>query len=237
MASYAMKNLLQAARRRWSRQRRRRLVGRAYDMALEMARVIPRHARVLDVGCGNGFIAHHLTAMLGTRVIGLDVAKGTDAPIKYLRYDGARFPVPDRSFDAVLLCYVLHHAQDSGIVLDEVRRVLRGAGLVVIYEDIPRAWWDRFVCWTHDLRWRGRTGRCAFRGDAEWRTLFDSFGFEMVEERRLSRWRNIAHPVSRQFYALKGAQHRQIGYGDRKSGTLTLTSVCSPAATLINSAF
>jgi SAM-dependent methyltransferase len=198
-----MTDLLQGVRRRWRRQRRRRLVGRAYDMALEVARVLPRHARLLDVGCGNGFIAYHLTAMLGARVVGLDLWDGTDAPIKYLRYDGARFPVPDRSFDAVLLCYVLHHAQDFRAVLSEVRRVLCDGGLAVVYEDIPRGRWDRFVCWTHHLRWQGRTGPCTFRREPEWRALFGSFGFEVVAERPLSRWRNLAHPVRRRFYVLK----------------------------------
>jgi ubiquinone/menaquinone biosynthesis C-methylase UbiE len=181
-------------------------------MALEVARVIPRQTRVLDVGCGNGFIAHHLTAMLGANVIGIDLAKGTAAPIKYLRYDGTRFPVLDQSFDAVLLCYVLHHAQDFRMVLGEVCRVLCDGGLVIVYEDIPCCWWDRFLCWTHDLRWRGRTGHCIFRREAEWRTLFGSFGFEVVSERPLSRWRNLAHPVCRRFYVLKsnGAQRFEL---------------------------
>ncbi len=165
--------------------------------------MVPRRARVLDVGCGNGFIAHHLTAMLGARVVGLDVAAGAVAPIEYLRYDGTRFPVLDRSFDAVLLCYVLHHAQDFRVVMGEVRRVLRDGGLVVVYEDIPLRLWDRFICWTHDLRWRGRTGHCVFRREPEWRAMFGSFGFEIVAERRLSRWRNLAHPVCRRFYVLK----------------------------------
>ena len=53
--------------------RRRRKVGRAYDMALEVARTLPLRANVLDVGCGNGFIAHYLSGMLGTSVVGLDV--------------------------------------------------------------------------------------------------------------------------------------------------------------------
>src|SRR5437870_6322744 len=80
-------------KRRWARERRRRKVGRAYDMALEIARVIPRGSEVLDVGCGNGFIAHHLSAMLGTSVVGIDLEASCDAPIDYRRYDGARFPV------------------------------------------------------------------------------------------------------------------------------------------------
>lgn len=172
-------------------------------MALEIARVLVEGMRVLDVGCGNGFIAHHLTALLGKRVVGLDVMKRTAARIDYLCYDGLRFPLPDDSFDAVLLCYVLHHAQDLGAVLMEVRRVLREGGLIVVYEDIPRNLWDRLMCITHDLKWRWRTGRCSFRQDGEWQTLFASYGFDVILERTLSRWRNLAYTVRRGFYVLR----------------------------------
>lgn len=150
--------------RRFERELRRRKVGRAYDMALEIARVIPPGSEVLDVGCGNGFIAHHLSAMLGSPVVGIDLGNSADAPIDYRRYDGAQFPLLDDSFDAVLLCYVLHHAQDVGVVLNEMRRVLRAGGLAIIYEDIPRSWLDKGVCWIHNQQWRSRTGPCRFRG-------------------------------------------------------------------------
>jgi len=86
---------------------------------------MPRHSRVLDVGCGNGFIAHHLSAMVGAEVTGIDLDESAPAPIDYLRFDGSHFPVEDKSFDGVLFCYVLHHAQDLGAILSEVRRVLR----------------------------------------------------------------------------------------------------------------
>ena len=190
-------------KRRWARERRRRKVGRAYDMALEIARVIPRASEVLDVGCGNGFIAHHLSAMLGRSVVGIDLGSSAEAAIDYRSYDGSRFPASDASFDAVTLCYVLHHAQDFRVLLSEMRRVLRHGGLAVIYEDIPQTRWDRGICWVHNRQWQGRTGRCTFRRESEWRTLFKSLGFEIVSERPLSRWRNLTHPVSRKFYVLK----------------------------------
>ncbi len=172
-------------------------------MALEIARVIPYGSEVLDMGCGNGYIAHHLSAMLGPGAVGIDLGRSAEAPIDYRQCDGARFPAPDKSFDAVLLCYVLHHAQDVSLVLNEVRRVLRPGGLAVIYEDIPRTWWDKGVCWIHNQRWRGRTGPCTFRRASDWRSLFETFGFEIVSERRLSRWRNLTHLVRRRFYVLK----------------------------------
>ena len=189
--------------RRLKRERRRRKVGRAYDMALEIARAVPHGSEILDVGCGNGFIAHHLSAMLGTSTVGIDLSSSVAAPIDYRRYDGARFPAPDKSFDAVLLCYVLHHAQDVGLVLKEMRRVLRDGGFAVIYEDIPLSLWDKGVCWIHNQQWRGRTGPCRFRHEHEWRTMFSSFNFEIVIERRLSRGRNLTHPVARRLFVLR----------------------------------
>src|SRR5258708_38727457 len=186
--------------RRFERERRRRKVGRAYDMALEIARAVPYGSKVLDVGCGNGFITHHLSALLGTSVAGIDLNSRPEAPIDYRRYDGARLPAPDKSFDVVLLCYVLHHAQDVSVVLKEVRRVLRDGGLVVIYEDIPETWWDKGVCWIHNQQWRSRTGPCRFRREPEWHVLFSAFRFEIVTERRRSRLRNLAHPVRRRFF-------------------------------------
>jgi ubiquinone/menaquinone biosynthesis C-methylase UbiE len=197
--------LLQGIKRRWARERRRRKVGRAFDMALEIARVIPRGSKVLDVGCGNGFIAHHLGALLGTAAVGIDLGASADAPIDYRQYDGARFPAPDNAFDAVLLCYVLHHAQDAAVVLTEIRRVLRDGGLAVIYEDIPERWWDKGACWIHNRQWRERTGPCTFRSDSEWRLLFKSMGFQIITARKLSRWRNLTHPVSRMSYLLLNA--------------------------------
>lgn len=192
-------------KRRWARERRRRKVGRAYDMALEIARVIPKGSEVLDVGCGNGFIAHHLSAMLGASVVGIDVGPATEAAIEYRRFDGIHFPLADDSVDAVLLCYVLHHAQDAGAVLNEVRRVLRNGGLAIIYEDIPATWWDKAVCWLHNRQWKNRTGPCTFRTPGKWATLFESAGFRIANERRLARARNFAHPASRRFFCLSAA--------------------------------
>src|SRR6478672_3649029 len=104
----AVTTILTTIKRRFKRLRRRRKVGRAYDMALEVARVLPPRANVLDVGCGNGFIAHHLQGLLGIPVVGLDVgSNATTARINYVPYDGRHFPVKDESFGAVLLCYVL----------------------------------------------------------------------------------------------------------------------------------
>lgn len=198
-----IERIRQGLKRRLARERRRRKVGRAYDMALEIARLIPKDAEVLDVGCGNGFIAHHLSSLLGTKVLGIDVMNATEAPIPYQRYDGAHFPVARDSSDAVLFCYVLHHARDAANLMQEVRRVLRAGGVAIIYEDIPRTGWDKAICWIHNRQWKHRSGPCTFRNEVEWQRLFRTAGFEVIHERPLSRSRNFTHPVCRRLFVLK----------------------------------
>jgi ubiquinone/menaquinone biosynthesis C-methylase UbiE len=188
-----------------ARRRRRTRVGMAYDMAIEIARHLPSGARVLDVGCGSGFIAHHLSALLGATAHGADRMATTEAPIIYRSFDGETLPFDDRGYDAVLFCYVLHHARDAEVLLGEAQRVLRPAGRIVIYEDTPRAWIDRFLCYRHEWAWRRRTGPCTFRRDEEWRWLFGRLGLRVLGNRRLSRWRDPGHPVARSFYLLEAA--------------------------------
>lgn len=200
---HCAKGIVRGLTRRLARERRRRKVGRAYDMALEIARIVPKDSAVLDVGCGNGFIAHHLSAMLGREVVGIDVMDTTEAPIDYRRYDGRQLPVEDNSVDAVLLCYVLHHTQDAGAVLRDVRRALTDDGLAIIYEDIPLTFWDKAVCWIHNRKWQRRSGLCAFRTNPEWRDLLSCSGFELLQQRVLSRSRNLTHLVSRSLYVVR----------------------------------
>jgi SAM-dependent methyltransferase len=172
-------------------------------MALEIARLVPNAKDLLDVGCGNGFIVHHLRALLSANITGIDLMNRTEATIAYRRYDGTNFPLMDGSVDVVLLCYVLHHAQDVSGLLQEIKRVLRAGGYVVIYEDIPQCWWDRAVCFIHNHQWQERTGPCEFRLESEWRALFNSLGFKVIGARPLSRSRNFTHPVSRALFVLR----------------------------------
>jgi ubiquinone/menaquinone biosynthesis C-methylase UbiE len=174
----------------------------AYDMAKEIVPYVPGARRVLDVGCGSGYIAHHLSAMLGAPVIGTDVAADVEAPIRYRRFDGRALPFADGTFDVVLFCYVLHHARDAGALLAEARRVLKPDGRLVIYEDTPRAAIDRLLCRHHERQWLSRTGPCTFRRDGAWRELFTALGLFVRVARSLSRLRDLTYPVARSLYVL-----------------------------------
>lgn len=107
-----------------------------------------RLARVLDFGCGLGWLARVL-ARLGMRVAACDVAPtalrlaeaythGREPDlverITWHLLDGPRIPLADAAVDRILCFDALHHVPDQGAVLAEMARVLAPGGIAVFVE-------------------------------------------------------------------------------------------------------
>ena len=99
-----------------------------------VARLLPAGGRVLDLGCGEGYVGGELDRR-GFRVTLADVADFRAVPLPFARYDGRRLPFADGAFDAVVLYFVLHHAADARLALAEAMRVGRR---VVVVESVYR---------------------------------------------------------------------------------------------------
>ena len=93
--------------------------------------------RVLDVGCGGGFLSNHLSKE-GFEVDGLDasaeslVVAGRHDPTQrvcYARGDALALPFPDETFDIVCAMDFLEHVEEPARVVAEAARVLRPGGL------------------------------------------------------------------------------------------------------------
>jgi SAM-dependent methyltransferase len=86
---------------------------------------------VLDVGCGEGALAHHLPEGAWC---GLDSSPTMRerAPRPVVLGDATALPFPEASFGGVALLYVLYHLAHPREALDEAFRVLRQGGLVVV---------------------------------------------------------------------------------------------------------
>ena len=90
--------------------------------------------KLLDVGCGTGFIIH-LAAEIFDEIHGVDVTKAMmdkvrkDLPNVVLHERSAEdLPFDDCSFDAATAYSFIDHLDDPGVVLSEVRRVLKPGG-------------------------------------------------------------------------------------------------------------
>ncbi len=103
--------------------------------------------RVLDIGCGGGFLAEEFAA-LGCRVTGIDPspvsidaarahAAGRGPRIDYRVGAGEELPAPDAAFDVACCCDVLEHVSDVDRVISETARVLKPGGLY-LFDTINR---------------------------------------------------------------------------------------------------
>ncbi|MER5961402.1 methyltransferase domain-containing protein [Streptomyces sp. NPDC002057] len=105
---------------------------------------LPAGGSVLDVGAGGCRIAELLGADGRLSVTAVDVVDHNVTDVPLLLCDGDTLPFPDKSFDAALLVFVLHHAERPEALVREVVRVTRST--VVVIEDAPetlaqRLWW------------------------------------------------------------------------------------------------
>ena len=84
------------------------------------------HARVLDVGCGDGALDKLIMARRPDVTIrGIDVLLRDQTHIPVEKFDGSVIPHGDASFDIVMFVDVLHHMHDPLVLLREAVRVAR----------------------------------------------------------------------------------------------------------------
>ncbi len=117
------------------------LLGRLHDrhvfgrrvrvLSERLANLIPEHARVLDVGCGDGSISHRIQeTRQDVYIEGLEVMLRQEVAIPVTEFDGHRIPFDSKSFDVVMLVDVLHHTEDPTGLLGEAQRVATGGILL-----------------------------------------------------------------------------------------------------------
>lgn len=107
---------------------------------------------VLDVGCGRGFYFPLYAALDATRIVGVDFevenlrlahARIAATGAMVFQADAGQLPLPDKSFDVVIMSEILEHLDDPVTALREAYRVLRpdGALLVTVPNaNYPLAW-------------------------------------------------------------------------------------------------
>jgi len=95
------------------------------------AELIPQSSLVLDVGCGDGLVAHLIMQRRpDIRLKGIDILVREETYIPVEAFNGQAIPYDDASFDAVMFVDVLHHTTDPMILLHEAARVARKALLI-----------------------------------------------------------------------------------------------------------
>lgn len=98
--------------------------------------------KILEVGCGNGYYLSLLNRLgLNISLTGIDNDKMAlsdakrfigDKKVNLIFADATKLPFKNRSFNKVICSEVIEHVEDEGKVLHEIRRVLKGRGIMVL---------------------------------------------------------------------------------------------------------
>lgn len=116
--------------------------GRLRHTAVEALRLRPGDS-VIDIGTGTGLTLPYLAAAVGPGgwVVGLDrsramlagaARRATGAPVELVEGDAGKLPFDDASFNAAISTYGLTAIADVGAALDEMIRVVRPGGRLVV---------------------------------------------------------------------------------------------------------
>jgi SAM-dependent methyltransferase len=88
------------------------------------AQLVPKNARILDVGAGSGLLARVISSKRpDVSIRGIDVLPREQSHIPVEIFDGCKIPFENGAFDVVLFVDVLHHTEDPTILLREAARV------------------------------------------------------------------------------------------------------------------
>ncbi|MGD9483333.1 methyltransferase domain-containing protein [Streptomyces sp. TRM70308] len=122
---------------------------RSRRQAALLARALgPGAGTVLDVGCGDGTAAAVAAPLLpGKRIVGCDwshdALRRANTRLSAVRGELAALPFATGAADAVLFSEVIEHLVDPDAALDELHRVLRPGGHLLLSTPNLAAWYNR----------------------------------------------------------------------------------------------
>lgn len=153
----------------------------------EIDKAIPKRGRVLDLGCGQGLIAHSLSKQSGRQVVGIDANKSrlpkySRKNLTFKKSDITKLSI--EKINGAVLSDVLHHLplENQNKLLEKIFKNLNKNGVLVIKEidtsefirsHLSRLW--DFILYPQD--------KIAFTNSKYLKKILTSIGFKVTISR------------------------------------------------------
>ena len=155
---------------------------RVTALASAIAPLLPKSARVLDVGGGDGLLDQALLDVRpDLRIEGVDVLVRPHTPIPIRVFDGSHLPFAEEEYDVAIAIDVFHHADDAEALMGEMKRVARGSLVIKdhLLHGLPSELILRAMDWVGNSR-HGVQLPFNYWSEAEWRSAWDRCGIRPV---------------------------------------------------------
>lgn len=163
--------------------------------AIEIALQELRGKKVLEIGCGSGYLYDHIRRKdVPVEYVGSDVNPQMVAfcrekypEASWIQLGELPYPYADREFDVVLIWNVIHHLNDYQDVLGVLSEAVRIGSSVIMFEPLQSN--PRLLRSLKSLYWRITDGGKFYFTLREWDDVFDRVGAETV-------WQKSSEPLN-----------------------------------------
>ena len=146
--------------------------------------------KILDYGCGPGTFLMKLKNLTKSKLFGVDISsefieqsknnfkKYNMEEIEVMTVEPEKLPFENEKFDLILIIDVIHHLDDIKKNIDEIKRVLKKGGKLIVYEP------NKFnpLIWITHLIDKNERGLLRVGSFKKYREIFNEKEFKIEKE-------------------------------------------------------
>ena len=156
---------------------------RAHIISTYLLQIIPSeilqnsHSKLLDLGSGDGYIAEQLLQK-NLDITKIDVENNDKFGENITLYDGKTLPYRNKSFDLVMVNFILHHTHN---LLNILQEVIISNKYIIIIEDIIDPYIDKILSTIHAITYDGIDYKNNFHSSQEWNQIFSDLNLQVIK--------------------------------------------------------
>lgn len=178
---------------------------RSFYLARKVCEYIKDNTLILDFGCGNMYTARKILELKpSVKIVGLDIVadqnldlSDTNEKLSFVESGDQRCPFDDNTFDHVLALACLHHTEYPEKYLEELKRIVKPGGSIIIAEEMYINYLDKLYISGSDFLLNklkeGIPVPLNFRSHKHYQQVFKDLGLEVVSKSSLRLFPNFMH--------------------------------------------